>query len=68
MSDKKESWVTNESGKIVGKDSTTHGKGGESKTIHQDVYGGNVILPPQPGNITGVTINKPDGTSSHKPK
>lgn len=68
MPDKKESSVTNDSGKIIGKDTTTYNSDGSSDTVHQDVWGGNTILPPQPGNITGVTHNNPDGTSEHKSK
>ena len=36
-------------------------------TTHQGVWGGNVIMTPEPGNITGATHNNPDGTSEHKP-
>jgi hypothetical protein len=68
MSNKKESYRTDDTGKIIGKDTTTYNKDGSSDTDHQDVWGGNTILPPQPGNITGTTHNNPDGTSEHKSK
>ena len=67
MSGEKKSWVTNESGSIIGIDTTKPNADGSSDTTHQEVWGGNVIMPPQPGNPTGTTHNNPDGTSEHKP-
>ena len=67
MSGEEKSWVTNDNGRIVGIDTTTHNEDGSSDTTHQGVWGGNVIMTPEPGNITGATHNNPDGTSEHKP-
>jgi len=59
--DKKETWVTDNKGRIVGKDTTEDTGGGSSKTTHQEVLHGPLGV--RPTKITGVTYNQPDGKS-----
>lgn len=51
---------------IVAKDTTEYHRDGSSDTIHQDAHlsFGSV----RAGAITGVTHNKPDGTSTYEKK
>ncbi len=64
MSDKKETWVTDENNKIIGKDTTEYHKEGSSTTTHQEAHS-NLIMPPSATKITGVTENSSDGTSKN---
>ncbi len=64
MSDKKSTWVTNDNGKIVGKDTTGYRKDGSSTTTHQKARS-NLIFPASVSKITGVTKNSSGGTSKH---
>ncbi|MFH1700378.1 MAG: hypothetical protein ABIE07_07290 [Candidatus Zixiibacteriota bacterium] len=65
--EKKQSWVTDGHGKIIGKDTTEYKDDGSSKTLHQDAHF-DIIGGAQATKITGETYNKPDGTSKHYKK
>lgn len=63
----KESWITNEYGRIIGKDTTEYSDDGSSKTTHQKAHF-TMIGGAQATTITGVTYNNSDGTSKHYKK
>ncbi len=65
MSDKKESWITNEHGKIIGKDTTEYHDDGSSTTTHQNAHF-DWLTGAHATSITGVTENSSDGTSEHQ--
>jgi len=63
MSNKKETWVSDENKRIIGKDTTEYHKDGSSTTTHQKAH--STFFGAEATKITGVTENKPDGTSEH---
>ena len=64
MSNKHESWITNENGKIIAKDTTEHHDDGSSTTTHQKAYF-DLLTGAHATEITGITENSPEGTSTH---
>jgi hypothetical protein len=64
---KKETFVTDENGNIIGKDTTQYNTDGSSMTTHQKVVHDFGFIR-RAADITGVTENKPDGTSEHHRK
>lgn len=60
--DDHESWVTNEYGEIIGKDTTEYNDDGTSRTTHQEAYSD--FFGAHATKITGYTDNDSDGTSS----
>ena len=62
--DTKEALVKDEYGRIIGVDRTKDNGDGSSKTTHQDADF-NLLTGLRVGSTTGVTTNKPDGTSTH---
>jgi hypothetical protein len=63
----KETWVTDDNGRIIGKDTTEYNDDGSSKTTHQEAYFDN-LTGAHATKITGETYDSPDGTSKHYEK
>ncbi len=64
MSDKHVSLVTDDNCHVIGQDTTVVRSDGSSTTTHQEAY--RDFFGTHATDITGVTENKPDGTSSHR--
>lgn len=63
--DDKVSWVRNEDGEIIGKDTTEYREDGSSKTTHQVAWYDD-LTGAHASDITGVTENSSDGTSENE--
>jgi len=68
MANKHESWIKDDGGHIIGKDTVYYKENGSSVTVHQKADGGGLIYGPSASKITGITYNHPDGTSTNVPK
>jgi hypothetical protein len=64
MSKEHESWVSDENGKIIGKDTTEYHDDGSSTTTHQEAYYSD-LTGAHATKITGVTENDSSGTSTN---